>query len=95
MILLRFMFTPLFLPCCWVGGFGIGFARPARLLRDVPEKAEAFLREALCAASCELPTFVAMMAWLAAPDQRKTSFFQTHHTAGVDCWRVATKLGRE
>jgi len=41
---------------------------PARLPRDVPEKAEAFLREALCAASCELPTFVAMMAWLAAPD---------------------------
>jgi hypothetical protein len=36
---------------------------PARLPRNVPEKAEAFLREALCAASHELPPFVAMIAW--------------------------------
>jgi hypothetical protein len=56
--------------------------RAARLLRDVPEKAEAFLRVALCAASYELRSFVAMMRWLAAPDQRKASFFQTHHEAG-------------
>ncbi|MBS7808863.1 hypothetical protein [Variovorax sp. PCZ-1] len=62
--------------------------RPARLPRDVPEKAEAFLRVALCAASDELPSFVAMIAWLAAPDQRKASFFQTHHGAGMDGWRV-------
>jgi hypothetical protein len=57
----------------------MGLTRPARLLREVPEKAEAFLREALCAASHELPPFVAMMRWFAAPDQRKASFFQTHH----------------
>jgi hypothetical protein len=54
----------------------------------VPEKAEAFLREALCAASDELPPFVAMMRSLAAPDQRKASFFQTHHGAGRGGWRV-------
>jgi hypothetical protein len=60
------------------------YAPPTRLLRDVPEKAEAFLREALCAASDELPPFVAMITWLAAPDQRKASFFQTRHAAGED-----------
>jgi hypothetical protein len=65
-----------------------GLTRPTHLPRDVPEKAEAFLREALCAASHELPPFVAMMSWLAAPDQRKASFFQTHHGAGVGGWRV-------
>jgi hypothetical protein len=54
----------------------------------VPEKAEAFLRVALCTASAELLPFVAMMRWFAAPDQRKASFFQTHHEAGMDCWRV-------
>jgi hypothetical protein len=48
----------------------------------VPEKAEAFLREVLLPASDELPPFVAMMRWFAAPDQRKASFFQTHHGAG-------------
>jgi hypothetical protein len=58
-----------------------GFTPSARLPRDVPEKAEAFLREALCAASDEQRFFVAMMTWLAAPDQRKASFFQTHHEA--------------
>jgi hypothetical protein len=49
----------------------------------VPEKAEAFLREALCAASDELPPCVAMMRWFAAPDQRKASLFQTRHAAGL------------
>jgi hypothetical protein len=61
---------------------------PARLPRDVPEKAEAFLREALLPASDELRSFVAMITWLAAPDQRKASFFQTHHGAGTRGWRV-------
>jgi hypothetical protein len=70
-----FLFGVLALDC-------FAFVQPARLPRDVPEKAEAFLREALRAASCELPPFVAMITWLAAPDQRKASFFQTHHTAG-------------
>jgi hypothetical protein len=64
------------------------FKPPARLPRDVPEKAEAFLREVLLPASHELPPFVAMIAWLAAPDQRKASFFQTHHVADMDDWRV-------
>jgi hypothetical protein len=52
----------------------------------VPEKAEAFLREALCAASDELPLFVAMMIWLAAPDQRKASFFRpvTRRVGAID-----------
>jgi hypothetical protein len=48
----------------------------ARLPRDVPEKAEAFLRMALCAASCELPPFVAMMTWLAAPASERLRFFR-------------------
>jgi hypothetical protein len=65
-----------------------GLTRPAHLLRDVPEKADAFLRWALGAASCELPPFVAMIAWFAAPDQRKASFFQTHHGAVGGGWRV-------
>jgi hypothetical protein len=69
---------------------GLAFARPARLPRDVPEKAEAFLRVALRAASCELPSFVAMIAWLAAPDQRKASFFQTHHGADMGSRRVVS-----
>jgi hypothetical protein len=60
---------------------GLAFARPARLPRDVPEKAEAFLRWALLPASYELRSFVAVMTWLAAPDRRKASFFQTHHGA--------------
>jgi hypothetical protein len=60
----------------------------ARLLRDVPEKAEAFLRWALLPASCELLISVAICAWLAAPDRRKASFFQTHHGAGLGGWRV-------
>jgi hypothetical protein len=64
------------------------FAQPAHLPRDVPEKAEAFLREALLPASCELLISVAICAWLAAPDQRKASFFQTHHVADMDGWRV-------
>jgi hypothetical protein len=62
--------------------------QPARLSRDVPEKAEAFLRVALLSASCELPSFVAVMRWLAAPDQRKASFFQTHHGTGIGDWSV-------
>jgi hypothetical protein len=61
---------------------------PAHLPRDVPEKAEAFLRWALLPASDELPSFVAMIAWFAAPDQRKASFFQTHHGAVGGGWRV-------
>jgi hypothetical protein len=43
--------------------------QPARLTRDVLEKAEAFLREELSPARHELPSFVAMMTWLAAPNQ--------------------------
>jgi hypothetical protein len=49
----------------------------------VPEKAEAFLRVALLPASDELLISVAFCTWLAAPDQRKASFFQTHHAAGL------------
>jgi hypothetical protein len=64
---------------------------PAHLPRDVPEKAEAFLREALLPASDELRSFVAMMRWLAAPDQRKASFFQTHHAADGGDWCVVAK----
>jgi hypothetical protein len=67
----------------------MGLTQPARLPRDVPEKAEAFLREALLPASHELPPYVAMMRWLAAPDRRKASFFQTHHVADHDCWSFA------
>jgi hypothetical protein len=69
--------------------------QPARLLRDVPEKAEAFLRWALCAASDVLPPCVAMIAWFAAPDRRKASFFQTHHAADQDRWRVVAFFARE
>jgi hypothetical protein len=57
------------------------YAQTARLPRNVPEKAEAFLRVALLSASAELRSFVAMMSWPAALDQRKASFFQTHHAA--------------
>ena len=65
------------------------FIRTARLPRDVPEKAEAFLRWAFRAASDELLISVAICARLAAPDQRKASFFQAHHGADMGCWRVA------
>jgi hypothetical protein len=57
------------------------FMQPAHLPRNVPEKAEAFLRVALLPASCELLISVAFCAWFAAPDQRKASFFQTHRAA--------------
>jgi hypothetical protein len=58
----------------------------------VPEKAKAFLRVALLPASDELLISVAFYARLAAPDQRKASFFQTHHGAGGDDWRVALPI---
>jgi hypothetical protein len=67
------------------------YAPPARLPRDVPEKAETFLRDALLSASCKLPPFVAMMRWLAAPDQLKASFFQTPHEAEQYAWSADPK----
>jgi hypothetical protein len=39
------------------GYHSVSLHPPARLLRDVPEKAEAFLRWALLPASCELLIF--------------------------------------
>ncbi len=63
--------------------------RPARLLRNVPEKAEAFLSVALLPASDELLISIAFCAWFAAPDQRKASFFQTHHGADQEYFNVS------
>jgi hypothetical protein len=60
----------------------------------MPEKAEAFLRVVLLPASCELLISVAFCAWFAAPDQRKASFFQTHHAAGTNLWRVVACVCR-
>jgi hypothetical protein len=71
-----FLFVVLALDC-------FVFVQPARLPRDVSEKAEAFLRWVLSPASCGLLISVANRARLAAPDRRKASFFQTHHAADM------------
>jgi hypothetical protein len=81
--------------CCWLMRISLfrllhmdcllafnGLMRPARLLRDVPEKADAFLRWALCAASYELLISVAICAWFAAPDRRKASAFSDPSQSG-------------
>jgi hypothetical protein len=38
--------------------------------------------------SRELRSFVAMMSWLAAPDEEKNRLPQTHRAADRACWRV-------
>jgi hypothetical protein len=64
---------------------------PARLLRDVPEKAEGFLFGALCGIR-RAAIFCTVMTLVGRARLGKPSFFQTHHAAGGECWNVVSLL---
>ncbi len=67
------------------------FTLPARLLRDVPEKAEGFPFSIL-GRSLRAAIFCSVMTLAGRAQPRKPSFFQTHHAADTFGWRVVSLL---